>query len=108
MASNTGLTATLGFGAFGDINNSNNANGMNLDTTTTPTFDFGLGSMSGMSGMAGMAGMAGMDVGTTNGGAGVGLQFDYGGSSGFGGEMLAGEGMDTVSDGLKSGENQGL
>lgn len=37
-----------------------------------------------------------------------GLNFDFGGGNGFGGEMLAGEGMDSVSDGLKGGENQGL
>jgi hypothetical protein len=40
--------------------------------------------------------------------SGAGLNFDFGGSNGFGGEMLAGEGMDSVSDGLKGAENQGL
>ena len=38
------------------------------------------------------------------------MSFDFGqNGAGFGGEMLAGEGMDTVSDGLRGGDqNQGL
>ena len=43
--------------------------------------------------------------GFTNGTNDFAPTFDFGG---FGGEMLAGEGMDSVSDGLKTGENQGL
>lgn len=47
------------------------------------------------------------------GGYGDGEKFDFGlnglGANGFGGETLAGEGMDSVSDGLKGNENgQGL
>lgn len=45
------------------------------------------------------------------GGNGVGsMSFDFGNNgAGFGGEMLAGEGMDTVSDGLRGNDpNQGL
>lgn len=41
----------------------------------------------------------------TGGSNGGGFEFD--GDRGFGGEMLAGEGMDSVSDGLRD-ENQGL
>jgi hypothetical protein len=37
------------------------------------------------------------------------FSFDFGTMNGFGGEMLATEGMDTVSDGLRGGDqNQGL
>jgi hypothetical protein len=43
-------------------------------------------------------------------GGGNTMTFDFGQNGvGFGGEMLAGEGMDTVSDGLRGGDqNQGL
>jgi hypothetical protein len=72
---------------------------MDTDEAGANAFDFGLGGMGiGASG----------NTNANGGGAGQGLQFDFGGTNGYGGEMLAGEGMDTVSDGLKSGENQGL
>lgn len=47
---------------------------------------------------------------TSTSDVGMGGSFDFGNNgAGFGGEMLAGEGMDTVSDGLRGPDpNQGL
>lgn len=51
--------------------------------------------------------MADFDINSAGGGN---MTFDFGNNgAGFGGEMLAGEGMDTVSDGLRGSDpNQGL
>lgn len=57
-------------------------------------------------------GTIGMGGGEFDTGAGNTMTFDFGigtNGAGFGGEMLAGEGMDTVSDGLRGNDpNQGL
>ena len=53
--------------------------------------------------LTGMSGMTGTN-GNVNGNGVNGMNV----TQGFGGELLAGEGMDSVSDGLQSGEGQGL
>lgn len=94
-----GSTSTGGFGGMA----TDGGNGYN---------DFSINIQG--NGLASEPGAGGGEDGLYNGGGNTsasgaaGLNFDFGGSNGFGGEMLAGEGMDSVSDGLKGGENQGL
>lgn len=71
--------------------------------STNMGFEFGDGQYNNQNG-GGQATIMGDYMGDNN------MSFDFGqNGAGFGGEMLAGEGMDTVSDGLRGGDqNQGL
>lgn len=104
MSPNFGHNLTLGSymdtATSGDGVNSNGINGT------------GSGNGHGNYGSGPMLSGSGSSVAATGNGTGTGtndFSWDFGNMNGFGGEMLATEGMDTVSDGLRGGEqNQGL
>ncbi|WWD16743.1 hypothetical protein CI109_101174 [Kwoniella shandongensis] len=79
--------------------------------TLTPNAELGNGNIllggSSSNGQYGSDGLGG-DLNHNNNGVGPHISFDYGLNGGFGGESLASEGMDNVSDGLRTNGATGL
>jgi hypothetical protein len=99
MGQNGNNNNNVGFERLDSFGGGDYASGQNQGGQATMMGDY-MGDAHGSNGQGGNA----------NGLGGGSMTFDFGQNGvGFGGEMLAGEGMDTVSDGLRGGDqNQGL
>jgi hypothetical protein len=105
-AGGSGNESIMEMMGFADLGNMRAGNGSRNDGSAAGSGNFNSNNNAGMSTLMGPTGGAGGQDGQGHGE----VKFDFGfHGSGFGGEQLAGEGMDSVSDGLKGNDaGQGL